>query len=297
MATTPSEEVTRWIKARLNEPLTGSGMINKIELHHAVEGEGSELMCVVRVGEGADPDDITQEIWNTAEEDASTRMSGRMQRYVMIARWSDDGEEPIRKPFLMNGKATMDMMSGDTEGPSPAGTMAQMMRHSEKLHTSLMQLTEMTAGRLARDLEAERKIRMRLEDERSKSIEAIQDLADRKHERDMDIKRESTKQDRHDQVMALLMGMAPLIASKFLGAGAAGAAGIAGSLPAAGARDASLHQMMKNLDEEEIMKIMQALKPSNQMVMMELFKAHKEQEEDQVAKQLEDKSDSTPPSN
>ena len=170
MPTTPSEEVTRWIKARLNEPVSGSsGIITKIELHHAVEGEGSEMMCVVRVSDDADHDDVAQEIWNTAEEDASTRMSGRMQRYVMIARWAGEGEEPLRKPFLMNGKATLDLMSGDTEGSTPAGTMGQMMRHTEKLHTSIMQLTEMTAGRLARDLEQERKIRMRLEDERAKS--------------------------------------------------------------------------------------------------------------------------------
>lgn len=292
MATTPSEEVTRWIKARLNEPVSQAGIINKIELHHAVEGEGSELMCIVKVSEDADHDDIAQEIWESAESDADTRMSGRMQRYVMIAHWAGDGEVPLRKPFLMNGKATLDLMAGDTEPSTPAGTTAQMMRHTEKLHNSIMQLTEMVAGRLARDLEAERKIRMRLEDERSKSIEAIQDLADRKHERDMEIKREETKQGRHDQVMALLLGMAPLLASKLLGAGAAGAAGLTNSLPAAGARDASLHQMMKNLTEPEIMKIMQALEPANQLVMMELFKAHKEEEEDSVAKQLEGKSDS-----
>lgn len=50
-------------------------------------------------------------------------------------------------------------------------------------------------------------------------------------------------------------------------------------LPAAGARDEALHQLLKNLNPDEIQKIMAALEPNNQLVMMELYAAHKEQEE------------------
>jgi hypothetical protein len=273
MPTTPTEQVTSWIRSRLND-LTDEGSITRIDLHHAVEGEGSEMMCAVRVSDDADPFDVAQEIWDAADADTQTRMSGRMQRYVMLAYRGDAEQPDARMPFLLNGQAQTNLMGGDTEGASATGHMGQLMRHTERLHTSIMQLTEMTAGRLARDLEAERKIRLKLEDERSKSIEAIQDLADRKHERDLENKREAAKAVRHDQILALLMSMAPLMASKFL------QAPTGPQLPAAGARDETVHQLLKNLTEDEAMKVMSALKPQNQLVLMELYKAHKEMEED-----------------
>lgn len=273
---TPDETVTAKVKAWLND-ITGDGIIHRITLHHAVEGGGPEILGVVRVSDSDDPFDVVQEIWDMAVNDAESRMTGSMQRYVMVAYRSDVEEPEGQHPFLMNGRANPDLMGGSTEGPNPTGHMGQLMRHTEKLHGSVMHLTEMTAGRLARDLEAERKIRMRLEDERMKTMETVQELADRKHERDLENKREEARQRRHDEMLAVATSMLPLMVGKFLQSPGGP------QLPAAGARDEAVHNLLKGLSEAEAMGVMGALKPHNQMTLMELYKAHKEKEEEKAA--------------
>lgn len=294
-ATHPSEEVIRWVTAQLNDVVDEDGIVNLIELYHSVEDGPAELMHSAKVSDNSDPMDIAQDLWEAAITDADTRMSGRMQRYVMLSFRADnpDHTHSARHPFMMNGRATSDIFGGNTEGANPVGHMGQLMRHTEKLHTSIMQLTEMTAGRLARDLQDERKKNMVLELERTSQFEAMRDLEDRKHEREIETAREEARAKRNDQMLALLLSMAPLVMSKMLGAPVGGP-----QLPAAGARDEAVHQLMKGLSPEEIEKVFGALQPNNQLVLMELYQAHKEVEEERTApasKKLEaPKSPATP---
>lgn len=279
----PSEEVTNWVKGRLND-VTEEGPISRIELWHAIEGEAGELLQNVKVQSDADPFDVAQEIWDAAETDSGTRMSGRMQRYVMIAYRPDSDMPDARRPFLMSGKATTDMLGGDTEPSTQTGHLGQLMRHDEKMHTLVMQLTEMTSGRLARDLEHERARRIKLEDRQMEAFETMQELLDRRHEREMERQQEAKKQHRHDELMALLLSMAPLVLAKALGP--AGGM-VAGNLPAAGARDEAIHQFLRGLTSEEAMKVFEVLPPSKQMALMEIYKAHKEEEESREEKEKE----------
>lgn len=279
----PDESVTSKVQAWLND-IGGGGIVNRIDLMHVIEGSPPEMLGVIRVSDDAEPFDVSQEVWDLAVTDAETREVGRMQRYVMLAFRSDEDDPTGQHPFVMNGKLRSDLLGGTTEGSTPQGHMAQLMRHSEKLHTSLMLLTETTSGRLARDLADERKMRMTLEAERHKIFETVQELSDRKHERDMENAREAAKQKRHDELFQLLAGMAPLIASKFL------QAPVGLQLPAAGARDEAVHQLLKNLSEEEAMKVFGALKPQNQLILAELYQAHKEKEEESQSSSKDEES-------
>jgi hypothetical protein len=239
-----------------------------------------EILGTSTIRDDAEPYDVAQELWDTAETDAATRVTGRMQRYVMVAFRADDDEPESRHPFTMNGKARMDLLGGDTEGPTPSGHLAQLMRHDERMHQTVMQITETTHGRLMRDLESERARRIVLEDRQMEGFQMMQDLQDRKHERDAENRKAEQAAQRHDQMMAMLMSMAPLVISKMMGPAATAAVGSAAALPAAGARDESIHQFLKSLTEQDAMGIIGSLgkSPEKQMALMEIYKAHQEEE-------------------
>jgi hypothetical protein len=271
----PAKEVEEWTERLLNDT-TEEGSIVRIDLHHAIDGGSSELLGRVQVRDDQQTYEVSQELWDMASADSESRMVGQMQRYVMLA-FRAKGEEPdARLAFLIGGKAHSDLMGGATEGPTPPGHLGQLMRHNERLHGMMMQLSETTSGRMARDLEAERLRRMKLEEIHMKQFEMLQELSDRKHERDMEIRQEEKKNERHEQIMGMLMTMAPLIASKVLGPAGTAAAGP--SLPAAGARDESIHQFLKTLDEQQVGTFLAALRPDQQIPLMEIYQAHMEEE-------------------
>jgi hypothetical protein len=264
------DDVSEWIKARLND-ITDEGTISQFQVLHAVDGE-SELLGIVRANDSVEVDEIAQEIWDTALADAETRMSGRKQRYSIAAYRGKSRTFESVKSFLIDGQGQLSSL-GDSESSTPSGHLGQMMRHSEKLHSMVMQLTEVTAGRLARDLENERNHRLTLENKQQQYWEKFIELEDRSHEREMERRLQEQQAQRHEQLMGSLMGFLPLVLAKFLG----GSPG--GELPAAGARDQSLHELLKNLSEKEITAIFSSLDPPNQLILMELYQSHKKMAE------------------
>lgn len=272
----PDSKLVDWLKFTLN--LTEGGAITRFDLYHTVDGgEGTELLGRFPVRDASEFD-MAQTLWDKAEGDAETRMTGRMQRYVALAYRGDEEQSESSHPFIMNGRARLEL-GGDTESATPSGHLAQLMRHDERMHGMIMQVTETTTGRLIRDLEAERARRIQLEDRQMKTYEMMEELTDKKHERDMEMRKIDASQQRHEQLMGMLMSMAPLVISKVLGPGAGVAIGAAAQLPAAGGRDESVHQFFKSLDEKEVMHIVSGLSTEKQIVAMEIFKAHMEEEE------------------
>lgn len=272
----PTEEVTRWAKARMDD-IRSDGTISRIDVIHAIEGEPSEVLAHVKVSDGDEYLDIAQDLWDACDEDVSTRSVGRMQRYVFLAYASDDDNPVSRKALIMQGKLRSDMVGGDTEGPTPQGLHGQMMRHTEQLQTRLIQLTDVTTGRMARDLETERNRSQRLEEQQLKMMEMMHELENRAHERKLEQQRETAKEKRHEQLMGMVMTVAPLAAARILGGGAAGAA--VGQLPAAGARDAGTHEFLKSLTPDEIQKVLGCFPMEKQMALMALYEEHRNMEE------------------
>lgn len=278
--TTPTNDVTDWVKDRMND-LRGDGLgaFTSIEAHHALdEDNGSETLKRVGIRDGDDPLDVAQELWDAIEDDANSRVEGRMQRYVLLAFRDGQKDPEERKSLRMSGRATMNFLGGDTEAPTGSGHLAQLMRHNEQLTTRLMQLNDMTTGRLARDLEAERQRNLVLEKERSSMFEMYQELQDKAHERKMEIEKEEAKQRRYQEVMGLVMSVAPLAMSRMLSAPVGG-----NQLPAAGARDESTHQFLKSLSEEEAQKLLavvQTFPMEKQMALMALYQEHARVEEE-----------------
>ena len=82
----PSPTFVKWITKQLAD-LTEAGIISRFELIHKIESEHAERLDIWRndADSGHAPQELAQEIQDSAERDAQSRTSGQPQRYVVYA--------------------------------------------------------------------------------------------------------------------------------------------------------------------------------------------------------------------
>lgn len=232
----PSNDLAKWVKKIMIE-VQEDGGATRVELWHAIEGEGGDRIATFKNLSEHTADDLGEAIWETAESDAKTRTAGMIQRYSCQAFvGSDDGDGMPEQmhAFTMRGGQSGDLFGDDTEPGTPQGRMKMDMRHTENLHRLLVQQTEMTSGRLARDYAEERKARIAAENRSLDVIKIYQDLLDRQSDRDLKTAKEIQSEKRTDQMIGMLMTIAPLVIARFvpaLGGQAGSPAGGQGGSP------------------------------------------------------------------
>lgn len=261
--------------------ITEDGGPHRFELFHTDE-EGATRLNIYRMESFADaePGDLAQEIWDTAESDADTRGIGMHQRYsIVLFRNEDDREHEAQCAFNMRGSSrALDNFSGaDSEKATAKGFQAQQMRHTEILMKQLLEQSEATSGRLMRENE---KLRQRvefLENKFGSMLEMQQDLMDRSHQRKLEEAKQDAAARRHEELMAAALSMSKLLAAKYMG----GAGGIVKNLPASAARDGAIGNLLGNLDHEEMNRVINSLRPENQAVLLQLYNSYREDYEKQ----------------
>lgn len=263
----PDPKLVPWLRKHLRE-LTATGTIERVELYHAADGTPIQRLLVSRVDEGVDADELGQELWDAAQQDSSTRPPEMAQRYV-VATFQEDEPAPLAQfPFLMPGGTPGILTTVDQA--TEKGERGQMMRHNETLHRLVVEQNTYHTNMLRNELESERKLRTGYEKGMMEMFETMQQLMDRRHEREMETKREESKARRHEELMGLLMAAAPLVLAQVVGG-----KGLPG---AAVARDEGIRSFLKSLDEKEINGIIGSLKPEHAMVLMEVYKSYASEE-------------------
>lgn len=270
--------------------LTDQGLPHRLELFHANE-EGASRLNVYRLEAYADgePEDLAQEVWECAENDAATRGIGMNQRYTLLMfRNEPDRENECQTSFNLRGRgSTAQLFAGDTDGATPKGLQAQQMRHSETLMQMLVQQAEMTHQRLLTENQRLRVRNEMLEKRFLDMAEAQQDLLDRSHERKLEEARETAKAQRHEQMMGTLLSVGQLFGAKLLAGDGPGGTLIAGNMPAEAARSKAIGTLLANLSQEEAAKVISSLKPDNQLALIELYKTFKEDHKAEQARKPE----------
>lgn len=263
----PDQSIVKWLN-RQSADLTEEGGVTHYALYHAVTGEDPESLERFRPGD--DSEVLAQEIWDLAEHDATTRTSGRWQRYVIYSFRGTD--EPVAQwAFKVLGKA-VNIVSEDSDPATEKGALGAVMAQNKALHNTLMQLTEATSGRLARDLEVERRKREASETKLMEMFEKMQSVEDRAHEREMEKAREIRAAQRHEQLMGMLTAAAPALLSQFLGARGNGDG-------SSMMRDESIENLLGNLDSEEVNGVMNALKTHNRIALIPIYQAYRQKRE------------------
>jgi hypothetical protein len=274
-----SPDIVKWLTVQIAD-LTSRGSITRFELYHTVEESPAERIQVfgLEEEEGADPEELGQTIWDMAENDAASRSMGTIERYVIWAFRGESDEMDSQYAFTIRGKTMTHAYDGESSEPATErGHTGQMMRHNESIHRMMMLMTDATAGRLASELQQERKRREEVENKMLETMKLHQDLLDRKADRDLRDAKEQAKARRHDELMGFFLSMAPLLVSQFMGHKGMGGTG------SAAMRDAAIGKILKNLSQEEAMTVLQSLKGSNQLAFMELYKSYAQEDAQEQA--------------
>lgn len=206
MAPQINRNLERWVE-RLAKDLTPEGTISRIELLHVIEeaGGGERLTVIVMEDRPSDEDPgcIAQELWEEAYQHSETQPEGSVQRYVARAYRGESQTAEESKSFLINGSAVTSLVGGMTESPSVRGLTAQDMRHNETLHAMVIRLCEASSVSLARQVTSERtendRLRARIRADEEKRLEW---------------QREKASDDRFDQMLGLVMQLAPMVVAK-----------------------------------------------------------------------------------
>jgi hypothetical protein len=262
---TVEEKLIRWVRSQMVD-LTEEGLAQRLELFHVVKGQGADRLHTLNLKEGDSYEEHAQELWDLAEHDASTRVSNRPEEYV-VASFKDSEDPCSQYRILMRrfGSHTTDMMGADTEGPTETGIVAQQLRHTETLHRVLAGSVETLLARQQNECERLSRRNGELEQAHLKLIEIYAEAADKKAEREIAQAEALSRARRHEQLMGLVMTIGPAVVAQILGA--------KNPAGASAARDATMQEFFERLTPEEMTGALTALKPTNRLALVELFKS------------------------
>jgi hypothetical protein len=293
MNTLPNKQLQEWIRKRKAD-LTPDGVISRIELWHVIDGEGGEPLSTYLMEdrpEDEDPDDLTQEIWNEAEEDAATRPQGSFQRYAVRAFRGDASMPEENKAFLCSGRAITSLIGSDSESASPRGLIAQERRQNDNLHAMVIRMCEGMAGHLERRTKEQNDEISSLYRERRALFDLEQKLKDREHERALEREEKQRSAERLDTLMTggltMLQTLGPLILGKLLSGPAPAPGALSAPIPgqlhpraaAAMARDVSIRHVLESLEPDQLKVVIGTLKPEQQLAFMEIYGSYRDEQE------------------
>lgn len=278
------KDLLKWLKRQLLDihmPDEEPKPLCRLDLVHTIEGEGFEKLESFRVTDDSDPETLANDLFGAAEHDASTRTSGNVQRYVVLA-FRDNSERATHDSshsFVIQTSTAMRLIGADTTSPTEKGFQAQFMRHNEAMHRLMLQGAEATIGRVAGELQRETDRRIAAEARNDKLKEREEELLDRKYERELDRAVKLQQAKFFTELGGMVTSMLPLIAGKLLAGKEA--------VVAPNARDLAIQNFLKTLEPTQFEGIIKALKPPQQIALMELYMSYAESVKKDEAKKEE----------
>jgi hypothetical protein len=220
MHTQPDQRLLEFIR-KFRVDLTAEGTITRLELYHSIEGSTGERLATFEMADrddDEDPDDLAQEIWDEAEEDASTRPTGSVERYVIQAFRGDTREPDEQKAFTTRGKLVNALTGNSSEPPTERGMIMAENRRTNDLHALVVRMCEATAGSAAIQLQREREENNRLREVAFEYEKLRQQLLDRSVDRELQREEAKASQSQNQMLIGTLIQLAPIVLSRLLAA-------------------------------------------------------------------------------
>ena len=263
-----SQWVKRQVYARRDE---GKGYCNKIVLRHLSVGKsrGSEVQSFpleIRMEENQIAE-LIENIIECATGDANG--IGGNQKYVLHAYFSDGEGEEARFPFRIAAEDDENDAGDafDSEPPTKAGIVAQLMRHNEAtMRTSHLALTG-TMNALARDNEQLRQENEKLRAERRDMLETYEGLLTQQHERALATKEHEYRVEQKREMFSKLMLIGPAIVNRIAGKKL---------LPEKTTPEAmAIKSLMDSFTQEQMQQLQGVLTPDQLISIMNLYEAQR----------------------
>jgi len=252
----------------------------RIALKHSIPGSKSSDVASIDVPENPGDEFIGEcsaDIENTALTDAAG--IGGVQTYVVLGYFGENKSHSSRLTFRVDGEESDD---GDgvlsSEPPNKTGLMSQMMRHVEASMKMLissqaqnMSSSQRTIHRLNERLE-------QLETDRIKTIELVENLVSMRHERELDWKKQETREHMLGEAVKSVKLLAPVIAHKLTGPKN-------GSASNQSTDGDPVREIVKNfassLQPKQLADLQKVLQPDQLAAFMELATILQDEEKDQ----------------
>lgn len=254
----------------------GAKSISKYVLRHAGKGGKGHDVESFEIVEALGPEEIdllANTIHGRAQMDADGFGPG-LQRYTLTA-FLVDGKATGRIVFRVRGDADIELdeetESGE-EAPTNRGLMQQLMRHNEANNRTMVGSMGGMMQMMVRRMESQDRAMEKLQEERTRTFEIIEEAKSGHMEREIMAYREKAKEARIDFGIRKLAVLAPVALDHLTG----------GKMQA---KDSSFAIMLKelvgNMAPEQFEAIAKALGPEQQIVFFRLLQTLKAQEGEQ----------------
>jgi hypothetical protein len=279
--TTVDDKVVKWMTKMLSS-LTENGRVCRVELFHTIEGAPADRCIALGIEEGQDVGELSQELWEVAEHDSSTRDFGMPQRYVIRLFDVPTGDDHLAVyPFTIRGRATSAYSDSASEPANERGLMAQFMRTIENQNRLLVHNAALTSSELDRAVKRARDA----EDRELITRKLHEELQDRTVEREIQKAKEIMRAKRTDELIGQVIPLLPLLLTKFLQGAITTPAAL--QMPEKSPFDAEIEAFLTGLTRDEMQGVMTALRGVNQLTMVEIWKSYQQPVNLQASKSRE----------
>ena len=185
-----------------------------------------------------------------------------------------------REMFRLTANAHADDPSSGEDEPTPGGALAQSLRHSEFMMQIMGRMFQSTIGTLSRRLDNTEAHVERLIDQRMKSFDELEEARSKQSDRDLEGMKQIAADQRKEKIVDKMLPLIPAVANRIVSRIGGGSGGgddkAAPVIPGAvDPRDVMINDLASSLDREQVMKIASALRPEQQILLMELFESAK----------------------
>jgi len=156
-------------------------------------------------------------IMQHAEQDAHGL--GGTQRYQLQYYVGSNQTHQERISFHVHGPSLEESEEGGgmSEGPTKQGQISQQMRHNEGIMKISIGATTSMLQMMQRENQELRSYVRQLEEQRLKNAEVYEELLSKKHERDLETRKQEASERRKEAILARVIPVIPLLINKVTG--------------------------------------------------------------------------------
>ena len=195
------------------------GKLRKLVVCHVIKGNklGDEIRAV-SVPDAPDDDWRTTTAMKIAEQIATEAisLSSGVQRYAVQALFEGD-DKPHGRTIITAAGKDVDDGALDTEGPDGEGLVTQSMAQTRFFASAVIRTSSQQLLSLERQVDKLTKENEQLRTERLKSIRIFEELQTARHERELEVMRETSKARAIDQTVEKLGLLLPVAINKIAG--------------------------------------------------------------------------------
>ena len=269
-----------WIRRQIYLESEEKGQVKHFLIKHIQNNKPGPEVATCKVRSNPSPDDISpmmMEIENCCISDAEGL--GDLQKYQITPFFEKSGSGQTR--FILTFQGTNpdnEMML--SESPDASGLAVQAMRHVEALMRINVNTPAMVIQQLQRLVSSQGAQIEKHDEHRLATYALIENLTQKKHERDMDLRHQEFKDRNMQEIVDKVILLLPAAVNKISGKNI---------LPEKVTPEGMMvRELMKSFSPEQMESLQKVLKPEQQMLLFQFYQKMQDEEE-RSKKDAEDK--------